>query len=106
MQTKKTIGIGNEDTITLPEGVSWEEVIKILKEDENQEFLRKIDTETFKYLLDEGNQSKVIQTLLNVLRKTDPQNADRKYAESLIETMKIVSRSKLNQPNSDIPLKV
>lgn len=97
MKAKNNLNLDPETSITLPEGVSWEELIKHLQDEKNQLFFKKIDPVTFKFLLEDSNRPKVIQALLEVLKKTDPQNATQEYAESLIEVMKAVAHITLKQ---------
>jgi len=92
MQAKKNVIIEPNITIPLPEGVTWAELITHINEEGNQQFLKKISPATFKYILEESNRSKIIKSLLRTLKQTDPKNATKEYAESLIEVMKKVGK--------------
>jgi DNA topoisomerase VI subunit B len=96
MQTKKNM-VSPNVTIPLPEGVTWTELVTLIKQEKNQKFLKKISPETFKYILDEENHSQVIKSLLKILKQTDPKNATKEYAEVLIEVMKKVKNITLRQ---------
>ncbi len=76
----------------LPKGVSWEGIIKALKEEKGQQFLETISPETFKFILEEGNHIKAIQSILKTLKKIDPQNANEEYAEMTLGAMRKVIR--------------
>lgn len=92
MQSKKVEIKGTKDATVFPDGVRWEEIIKNLKQKKNQEFLNRIDPSTYKLILDENSHSVVINSLLKTLKKTDPKNATKEYAESLAKVMKKVTR--------------
>ena len=77
----------------LPKGVTWEGIIKAIKDEKGQQFLKTIDPETFKYILEESNHIKAIQSLLKTLRKIDPQNANEEYAEMTLQAMRKVART-------------
>ena len=95
MQTKKNIVIEPDVTMLLPEGVTWAELVTLIKQEKNQKFLKKISPETFKYILDEKNHSQVIKSLLKTLRQTDPKNATKEYAENIIVMMEHFSKDAL-----------
>jgi len=96
MSMKKKV-IEPDVTIPLPEGVTWPELVTLIKQKKNQQFLKKISPEIFKYILDEKNHSKVIKSLLKTLKQTDPKNSTKEYAEVLIEVMKKVKSITLRQ---------
>lgn len=91
MDTKKSDNNDQTAKLDLPVGVVWEDVIRLLQEKNNQEVLKKIDPETFRFLLDKNNHSKVIDSLLKTLKDIDPENATVNYANKLIEIMKLVA---------------
>ena len=95
MQTKKNIVIETDVTIPLPEGVTWAELITLIKQEKNQKFLKKISPTTFKFILEESNRPKIIKSLLKTLKQTDPSNATKKYAENIIVMMKHFSKNVL-----------
>jgi hypothetical protein len=92
MQTDKTNIYDKKENLALPNGVNWEEIIKALKEEKGQRFLKTISPATFKFILEESNHTKIIQSLLKTLKKIDPQNANEKYAEMTYGAMKEVVR--------------
>lgn len=79
--------------MVLPKGVSWEGIIKALKEEKGQQFLKTIDPATFKYILEESNHPQIIQSLLKTLKGIDTQNANEEYAEMTLQAMRKVSRT-------------
>jgi len=94
MQTKKNT-VSPDVTIPLPEGVTWTELVTLIKQEKNQKFLKKISPETFKYILDESNHSKIIKSLLKTLKQTDPQNTTKEYAEKMLGAIREVARMKI-----------
>lgn len=97
MQTKKNIVIEPDVTMPLPEGVTWAELITLIKQEKNQKFLKKISPKTFKFILEESNRPKIIKSLLKTLKRTDPLNATKEYAKALIEIMKKMKSMTLRQ---------
>lgn len=93
MQTDKTNINVKKENLVLPKGVSWEGIIKALKEEKDQQFLKTISPETIIFLLEEGNHNKVIQSILKTLKKIDPQNANKEYAEMTLGAMRKVIRT-------------
>lgn len=91
MQSKQ-----NND-ISLPEGVSWEEVIKLIKGEKYEYIVKKIRPSTLKFVLEKINKPRVIQALIKALIETDPKNATEKYAESIVNCLQEVSRTILKQ---------
>ena len=51
MQTDKTNIYDKKENLALPNGVTWEEIIKALKEEKGQRFLKTISPATFKFIL-------------------------------------------------------
>ena len=92
MQKKKNIVIEPDIIIPLPEGVTWPELVTLIKQEKNQQFLKIISPETFKYILDEKNHSKIIKSLLKTLKQIDPKNATKEYAEKMLGSMREVAR--------------
>lgn len=97
MQTDKTNIYDKKENLALPKGVTWEGIIKALKEEKGQQFLKTISPETFKFILKESNHAKAIQSLLKTLKKIDPQNANEEYAEMTYGAMKEVVRTLVSQ---------
>ncbi len=85
------------NNIFLPEGVSWEEVIKLIKGEKYEYIVKKIRPSTLKFVLEEINKPKIIQALIKALIETDPKNATEKYAESIVDSLQEVSRTILKQ---------
>jgi len=96
MQYKKDV---KKVAFTLPEGVSWKEVLKLMKIEKYQNLFHKIDPKTLKFSLEESNRPKVIKALIKALKKTDPQNGTKEYAEKIIEAIREVARMILEQKN-------
>ena len=92
MKKTKSIVKDKKEKLILPKGVSWEGIIKALKEEQGQQFLKTIDPATFKYILEESNYTKAIQSLLKTLKKIDPQNANKEYAEMTLGAMQKVTQ--------------
>jgi hypothetical protein len=92
MQKKKIVAIKPDVTMLLPEGVTWVELVTLIKQEKNQQFLKKISPETFKYILDEKNHSKAIKSLLKTLKQIDPKNATKEYAEKMLGSMREIAR--------------
>ena len=82
---------------SLPEGVSWEEVIKLIKGEKYEHIIKKIRPSTLKFVLEDTNKPIVIQALIKALIETDPENATEKYAESIFHSLQEVSRTILKQ---------
>jgi len=80
--------------IQLPEGITWDELTKALVREDNKAFLDSIDPETYRQILDEKNHLKIKRRIIKALRKTDPNNANSDYAESLINLMKQVAEER------------
>lgn len=97
MRTSRYINIGPDVTIPLPEGVTWAELTTLIEQEKNQQFLKKISPETFKFILEECNRPKIINSLLKTLKQTDPKNATKEYAEKILETMREVARNILGK---------
>ena len=97
MKTNKLNVKETKEMPKLPKGVSWEGIINALKEEKGQQFLKTIDPATFKYILEESNHTKVIQSILKTLKKIDPQNANQEYAEMTLGAMKEVVRTLARQ---------
>jgi Mg/Co/Ni transporter MgtE len=95
MKTDKSNVNDKKEILVLPKGISWEGIIKAVNEEKGQQFLKKIDPETFKYILEESNHTEAIQSLLKTLKKIDPQNANEEYAEMTYGAMRKVSRIKI-----------
>jgi len=93
MQTDKTNINDKKEILALPKGVSWEGIIKALKEEKDQQFLKTIDPATFEYILEESNHTEAIRSLLKTLKGIDPQNANEEYAEMTLQAMRKVSRT-------------
>jgi len=93
MKTDKSNLKVTKDMPKLPKGVSWAGIIKALKEEKGQQFLKTIDTATFKYILEESNHIEAIHSLLKTLKKIDPQNANEEYAEITLKVMQKVART-------------
>ncbi len=87
----------NNDIDSLPEGVSWESIIVSLEKKKNQQSLKKLRPSTLKYILEENNRPKVIQALLNALKKADPNNATVEYAEKLANGIQTFGQIVLKQ---------
>ena len=68
MKTNTSNVKDKKEVLVLPIGVSWEGIIKAIKEEKGQEFLKTIDPATFKYILEESNHTKAIQSLLKLTR--------------------------------------
>lgn len=96
MSTKNKVIIKPDVTIPLPEGVTWPEFITRINEEKNQQLLKKISPLTFKYILDENNHSKIIKSLLKTLKKTDPKNTTKEYAEKMFGIMQKVAKNILS----------
>jgi len=96
MRTSRNINIEPDVTIPLPGGVTWAEFITRINEEENQQFLKKIDPATFKFILEESNRPKIIKSLLKTLKQTDPKNATKEYAEKMLGAMRKVARTILD----------
>ena len=94
MQSKQ-----NKD-ISLPEGVSWDEIVKLIKGAQYEHILKKIKPSTLKFVLDKKNADKVIKSLLKVLQNTDPENATPDYAQKLMEIMRKVADKVLKNDHS------
>jgi rhamnogalacturonyl hydrolase YesR len=92
MKTKISSAKDSKEVPVLPDGVFWEGILKALKEEKGQQFLKTIDPATFKYILEEGNHTKAIQSLLKTLKKIDPQNANEEYAEMTLGAMQKVAQ--------------
>lgn len=92
MQAKKNVIIEPNVTIPLPEGVTWAELITLIKEEKNQQFLKKISPATFKFILEESNRPKIVRSLLKTLEQTDPTNATKEYAGKMLGAMREVAR--------------
>ena len=97
MKTDKSNIKETKEVSRLPKDVSWEGIIKAIKEEKGQQFLKTIDPATFKFILEKSNHAKVIQSLLKTLKKVDPQNANEKYAEMTYGAMKEVVRISVSQ---------
>ena len=97
MKTNKSNVKETKEVPKLPKDVSWEGIIKAIKDEKGQQFLKTIDPATFKYILEESNHTKAIKSLLRTLKKIDPQNANKEYAEMTLGTMKEVARTLVNQ---------
>ena len=97
MKTDKSNVKDKKEVLVLPKGVSWEGIIKAIKDEKGQQFLKTIDPETFKYILEESNHTKAIQSLLKTLKKIDPQNANKEYAEMTLGAMQKAARIFLEQ---------
>jgi len=102
MQTKKNIVIEPDVTMLLPEGVTWAELVTLIKQEKNQKFLKKISPETFKYILDEKNHSQVIKSLLKTLEQTDPKNETKEYAEKMLGAMREIARTNLKSKDKKL----
>lgn len=94
MQSKQ-----NNDN-SLPEGVSWEEVIKLIKGEKYEQILKKIKPSTLRFVLDENNAHMVIKSLLKVLQNTDPDNATPEHAQKLIDIMRKIAENVLKNDRS------
>ena len=92
MKKTKSIVKDKKETLILPKGVSWEGILKALKEEQGQQFLKTIDPATFKYILEESNHTKAIQSLLKTLKKIAPKNANKEYAEMTYRAMRKVAQ--------------
>ena len=92
MKTNILNVIDSKEVLVLPKGVSLEGIINAIKDEKGQQFLKTIDPETFKYILEESNHTKAILSLLKTLKKIDPQNANKGYAEMTLRAMRKVVR--------------
>ncbi len=82
MKLKKSI-----DT-NLPEGVTWDEIEKGISEGKMDYLINMMSPSVFRYVIDEKDRSKAINKVLKALQKTDPKNANEKYAEKMLDWMK------------------
>lgn len=80
--------------IDLPEGITWDELTNALAREDNKAFLDSIDPEAYRQIVDEKNHLKIKRRFLKALRKSDPQNANSKYVESLIAVVKLFVKSR------------
>ncbi len=94
MQSKQ-----NNDN-SLPEGVAWDEIVKLIKEVKYEQILKKIKPSTLRFVLDENNVHMVIKSLLKVLQNTDPNNATPEHAQKLIDIMRNVADKVLKNDRS------
>ena len=76
MQTKKNIVIEPDVTMPLPEGVTWAELITLIKQEKNQKFLKKISPKTFKFILEESNRptasSEIKEAIQDLSKRPEP----------------------------------
>ncbi|QQS43855.1 nucleoside deaminase [Candidatus Roizmanbacteria bacterium] len=68
--------------------ISWEEIKPFLDIEKNKDFLENIDSKTLQLILDENSKSHVVESVLKMLKKREPENATQEYAEELAELMK------------------
>ncbi len=98
MKTQKSdVRAESNEINSLPEGVSWESIIISLEKKKNQQSLKKLRPSTLKYILEENNRPKVVQALLNALKKADPNNATVEYAEKLAKGIQTFGQIVLRQ---------
>ena len=105
MKTDKSKKNESQEKLTLPPGVSWEEVIEALRGEKGQQFLKTISPDTFKFILKESNHSQIVKSLLNTLKETDPQNANEEYAEMNLKAMQKVIRTLVKQKKPPVDSK-
>jgi len=70
--------------------ITWQDIEPLILDEKYKEFFKNLDPETFKLILDESSSQKVVESVLKMLRDTDPKNATQEYANGLIEIMKKV----------------
>lgn len=75
----------------LSDNINWEDIQSMLASAENQTLLDNIDPKTFLLVLDENSRSLVIETILKMLERNDPDNATEKYASEIADLMSQVA---------------
>jgi len=70
--------------------ITWQDIEPLILDEKYKEFFKNFDPETFKLVLDEENKSKVTESILKMLKSTDPENATPEYANEIIEIMRNV----------------
>ncbi len=78
----------NQSDLKLPQGTTWKEMIKFLRDGGIQTYLKKLHPDTLKYILDDFSDNEKIESIIKTLDTTDPKNAKRKYAENMLQIMK------------------
>ncbi len=71
--------------------ISWEDIEPLIEDDKYKSFLRSIDPKTFKLVLDENSRPQVIESILEMLKNQEPENASREYAEKIVNLMQTVA---------------
>lgn len=105
MQTDKSKIKGSREDLTLPPGVTWEEVIEALRGEKGHHLLKTVAPTTFRFILNEKNRTAVIQVIIKTLDKSDSQDANQKYAEMTYEAMRKVIKTLAKQKKPPIDSK-
>ena len=79
------------DIIRNSKPITWQEIEPLILDAKYKEFFRNLDPKTFELVLDEKNHSKVLESVLKVLKVTDPENANREFASQIIEMMRKIA---------------
>ncbi len=90
MQTDKSKIKASREDLTLPPGVTWEEIIEVLRGEKGQQLLKTVAPTTFRFILNEKNRTVVIHAILKTLDNPDSQDANQKYAEMTYEAIRKV----------------
>jgi len=70
--------------------ITWQDIEPLILDEKYKEFFKNLDPETYKLVLDEENKPKVTESILKMLKSTDPENATPEYVKGIIEDMKKV----------------
>jgi len=77
----------NDSTYIL-DSLPWQEILEMAKSKHFVGKFESIPETTLKFILDDNNKPRVIQSVFESLQVSDPVNANREYAEEVAQIMR------------------
>ena len=82
------MGQYSNDSSFVLDSLPWQEILEMGKSEHFEGKFGNIPEETLKFVLDDSNKPRVIESALKSLIKSDPVNANPEYAEKIADVMR------------------